>query len=507
MTAQPSIAGTVAGAEPFAKTISVEAENYARDARRISRRTLERLGAGSGTVYFPRLERKSQAVFWPYRRSGETVNWKACAFPDKAFTSKKGGELIFFNVEPALHIKPERIFITEGEWDAAALIEAGIPSESVISVPNGARERQSENEKPASYGYVEDGLKSGLNRTKRFIWCGDADAPGRALRHDMAKILGAARFEFVEWPEGAKDANDFLRSDGPQVLHELVTEGTQPWPVNGLYRLSDIPEPPTFTLWNPGFIEWGDKVKLAPRTLSVVTGHPGHGKTSVFMQIWAQIVRAYGVGACIASFETRAKPHHRRTLRQLHAGCLEKYLTDAQARDADRWIEEWFTWPVHPDSRPTLEWMLDMAEVAVVRHGARILQIDPWNRLEASRGPQEPETDYIGRCLRQLYAFAHDFNIHVQVLAHPAKMHDGRRGKPPELEDISGSKNWDNMVDQGFVVHRPKLFEDGERQTNVEFYHRKSRFEELGHPCKLDLSLNLAYGHFHTVKKDYAESE
>jgi hypothetical protein len=60
--------------------------------------------------------------------------------------------------------------------------------------------------------------------------------------------------------------------------------------------------------------------------------------------------------------------------------------------------------------------------VAVVWHGAKIIQIDPWNRLEAARERDESETEYIGRCLRTLHVFAHDMNCHVQVLAHPAKM-------------------------------------------------------------------------------------
>ena len=44
----------------------------------------------------------------------------------------------------------------------------------------------------------------------------------------------------------------------------------------------------------------------------------------------------------------------------------------------------------------------------------------------------------------------------------------------PDLEDILGSNNWDNMVHQRFVVHRPKFVEDGERQTEAEFLHRKA---------------------------------
>ena len=72
-----------------------------------------------------------------------------------------------------------------------------------------------------------------------------------------------------------------------------------------------------------------------------------------------------------------------------------------------------------------LQWLLMNAEVAVRRNGAKILQIDPWNRLEASRERGESETDYIGRCLRELYSFAVDLDCHVQIIVHPAKAGDG----------------------------------------------------------------------------------
>jgi len=142
-------------------------------------------------------------------------------------------------------------------------------------------------------------------------------------------------------------------------------------------------------------------------------------------------------------------------LRSLFCGALERNLYDEEIRKADQWIEDHYLFVQHPDQRPSLEWFLDLAEAAVMRHGVRIIQVDPWNRLEGSREPRENETDYIGRCLRTLHAFAHDMNCHVQILAHPAKMEGNRCGHSPSLEDISGSKHWDNMPDQGVVVHRP----------------------------------------------------
>lgn len=493
-TAQNSIAGTAATAE----ALGPGAVEWAKSKRQISRETLELLGVGSGTAFFPELGRKSGGVYFPYPGGRK---WRA--IPDKAFVADKGIKLTFWNLDRVLARNPDDVFICEGELDACALVEAGVPYNQVLSVPNGAKERPADDPKDQrGYAYVEAALQAGLNRAKRFIWCGDADGPGHSLRADMVRILGAARFWFVDWPEDCKDANDYLRGASPQDLHDRVTEGAKQWPVAGLYKLSELPEPPKLTLWRPGFDEWESKIMLAPRTLSVVTGHPGHGKTQLWQQIWFQVVRAYGVVACMASFETRAKPHIRRQLRTLLTGKLERDMDEAEKRQADQWIEDRYLFLSHPDQRPTLDWFMDMAEIAVVRHGARIIQVDPWNRLEASRGRDESETEYIGRCLRTLHVFAHDMNCHVQILAHPAKMDSARKSQAPMLEDISGSKNWDNMVDQGFAVHRPELFDGAERKTETALYQRKSRFDELGYPCKLMLDFKINEGRY--VSTDYA---
>jgi twinkle protein len=111
----------------------------------------------------------------------------------------------------------------------------------------------------------------------------------------------------------------------------------------------------------------------------------GHGKTQLWTQIWFNVVRAYCIPIAVASFETRAKPHIQRYLRTLLTGKLEKNMDEEEKRKADAFIEDRYLFMVHPDGRPSLKWFLDMAEVAVVRHGARIIQVDPWNRLEAAR--------------------------------------------------------------------------------------------------------------------------
>lgn len=493
---QSTIVGTATGP---VRSISTAAKRYAQE-RGISAATLAAMPVASGTVFFPSASSKQDGLFFDFGAG----SWKARSLIGKHFTAAKGSKFTFWNLPAVLAGPKIDVFVTEGEMDALALVEAGVPADAVLSVPGGAREKPAgEGGELRGYDYALEALQAGLSGAARVIWCGDNDGPGLALRSDMARLFGAARFHWVDWPEGCKDANDALLKIGAAALGDLVMSESKPWPVDGLYRLSELPEPPPLLTWEPGFPEWESKVRLAPGMVSLVTGHPGHGKTALCAQIWFNVVKKYDVPIAVASFETRAKPHLRRQLRSLVHGRLERDLSDDERRSADAWINERYFFLQHPDGRPTLNWLLDLAEVAVVRHGARIVQLDPWNRLEAGRDRSETETEYILRCLRAVYQFAVDFGVHVQILAHPAKMDAARRGDAPMLEDVAGSKHWENVVDQGFSVHRPNLVADATgRPTEAVLFHRKARFEELGYPCKLNMNYDLTKGRY--VSTDYA---
>ncbi len=478
--------------------LSSAAAQWAAD-RGISRSTLERAGVGSGTTGMPEAG-QCEVIAFPYRRGAEVVNVKYRALGSKSFKQQDGGELRFWNLDEPLKAKSESVYIVEGEMDALAMLESGFPSESVISVPNGAPERSSAApEETVRYRYVDAALEEGLSACKRFVLATDNDPPGRALREDLVRLLGVARCYFVEWPKGTKDANEFLLKHGAADLRMFLEEDQREWPVTGLYGLLDLPEPSPMEIWRPGFPEWESKLAFAPTTVSVVTGHPGHGKTSLMMQLWYQICRDYQIRAAFASFETRAKPHHRRNIRQFMYGQLDHVLTEDEQAHADRWNQEHFRWIIHPNRRPSLKFVLDMAEVAVVRENVRIIQIDPWNKLEADRPPDMRETDYIGQALDEMMDFARDMNVHVQIIGHPAKGDYRSREKPPNLEDIAGSKHWDNKCDLGLCVHRPKVFDKGERKTEAQLYVLKSRFDELGYPCRLAMDYDLKEGRFKSI--------
>src|SRR6185312_8462100 len=315
--------------------LSSKAIDWAK-GRGISESTLAALGVDSGTTWMGDERGECEVIAFPYRRGAKVINCKYRTIEGKDFKQMKDPELRFWNADAVLAGEKREVFIVEGECDALAMVEAGLSIDAVLSVPNGAPSQASDApEQQDRYRFVETALGEGMGKVKKFVIAVDQDAPGLALRQDLVRLLGPARCSFIDWPYGCKDANEFLLKFGAEDLRSYLTEAAQEWPVEGLYRLSELPEQAPFETWLPGFREWENKLRFAARTVSVCTGYPGHGKTSLMTQIWYQICRDYNLSVAMASFETRPKPHQRKNIRQFMYGKPQGELSDNQIAEAD----------------------------------------------------------------------------------------------------------------------------------------------------------------------------
>jgi twinkle protein len=445
------------------------------EMKHLSRDTLDQMPVEYATDRFEYL----------FIRDGEEIGRKVRKFP-KTFSAKTGSKFCLWNLDAIKDSK--RVIITEGEDDALALVEAGINPREVCSIPSGA------NDKPASDPFERyKNIVADLSAARTiYIWMDD-DVPGRVTRGDLVQALGAARCKHVTGPE--KDAGDVLRLHGKQAVRDALNSA-EDVPISGLYRLNDLPEPPPREVWDSGIPEWEGKVKLGRGLFSVVTGHPNHGKSVLMMQLLTNMARNHNVQPVICTLENQAKPDHRRIMRSFYSGKLEKDMTPSERKEADEFINDNFQWIVLPRSQAGIDRVLDIAEGAIIRGGSQILQIDPFNRLESQRPAKMSEHDYIGRVLDTLCDFAQDMRCHTQIVAHPKKMdRQGAANLPaPHLDDISGSKHWDNKSDQGFVIHRPNIWLDGVMQTDCKVIVRKVRYPDLGKPCVLDMDYDLQTG-------------
>lgn len=388
----------------------------------------------------------------PYFLEGKLVNRKYRLISDKQHQMDKGGKLCLWNAD-CLENRPDRLIITEGEFDALAAMQCGF--RNVVSVPNGASSAGGNPLEGNSYAYLyesEDALKC----VEQVIIAADSDGPGQALARDLAAILGAERCRYVAYPEGCKDLNQVLIERGQTAVVDCVTHARQ-FPVRGLYRFEDFPDHEEVKSMPTGIAELDELMRVALGTLTVFSGFSNMGKTTVLNTILANALNS-NVPICLASFETMPKPIMQAELARAVLGCsFDDYPRHPEKKKALAHIEERVTLvsnALDDETDIDLEGYLELIRIAVVRDGARIVVLDPWNELEHKRARDETETEYIGRAIRALKRFARRFNVALWVIAHPAKPQKGQSGKPG-LYDISGSANWANKADYGLIYHRP----------------------------------------------------
>lgn len=484
------------------------------DARGIDVELASRLGLngvpGGGEVLQIDFRRGDDVVRKKFKRMGEV--------PDGApryWQEPKGGAKIAWN-EDAIKdqsLTGQPLVITEGEIDAVTAIQCGFLR--TISVPDGAPppgERTAEDlEASAKYDWLRD-LKPYLSReaVPEIILATDGDENGAALLQDLSIQLGRFRCKFVTYPKARdpeargrqrlKDLNEVLQDYGQKGVIETLNRAQ--WiKVDGVHRMSELPPLPKQVIYEPRpsrFANFRHNFKVRLGDFSVITGTPGFGKTSFANDVMCGIAQDNDLTIAWASFEQEPQRDHKRNLRSWFLGFPDYRADEEQIAAADRWIDARHVFIVpSEDEDADLEWLLDKMEASVVRYGASIIMIDPWNELEHSRKHGETETEYTGRAIRALKRFAKAFRVHICVIAHPTKSVKDADGKykMPTLYDIAGSANWYNKCDLGVIVHR-----ENENDTLIKV--QKSRYHEtIGKPGEVIMQFSSEARRFVETEK------
>lgn len=436
----------------------------------------------------------------PYIERGRVVNHKYRLTREKRHRMDAGAPLVLWNHDLLLDERVAQpdfpVVITEGEWDALAVMQAG--NGCVLSVPNGASgqatagEIDPENDASRfSYLWRSRDL---LDRVARFILATDGDEPGRILATELARRLGPERCKFVTYPDECKDMNDVLLKHGERGVSEVIA-AAKPYPVKGLYRMSDFPTPPAVTQLPLGIEGLGERLPVVPGTVTIVSGFAGAGKTTLTMAVIAALMRnGYHCGA--GSFETQTKPIMQRKLRACLLETAESSLHHADLDHADRIIDERLVVISQSveaeEDEIDLDYILELGRIAVVRDGVRFFLIDPWNEIEHKRRKDEGEHEYTGRALRAIKAFARNYDVAVWLVVHPRKPDlSGTKLRMPSLYDVSGSAHFANKADYGLIVWRP------DKETNViEAHVVKVRMGLPGKEGKTELAYDWRYSRY-----------
>jgi twinkle protein len=441
---------------------------------------------------------------WPYFEHDAEVNTKYRWAQDgiRMFQQRKGAAKTVFNAnvlldeENLLRLEcgQESLIWTEGEFDCQAAKESGFFS--VISVPDGAPPARDKNgklihvpdddrdidpEDDNKFAFMSR-LMEPLMRVKSHIIAVDGDEPGNRLAKELVRRIGPAKCFWVEYPQdevvpdkkkkgklrACKDLNEVKKYLGVEAVRDMI-DNAKPWPVKGLFRLSDYPE-----LEIPEMVELGlskeldDKMKFYQGQFIVCTGIPNVGKSTFINQVSVILAERHKWPVAIFSGEKAVKPFLAHELMTAFLKKERAAWTFEDKQRAEAFVERYYQFIDYDDTSDdeiTVKFVLDKAATAVFRDGVKLLVIDPWNELEHNRPGQLSLTEYVGKAIKEIKRFAKQFGCAVCVVAHPTKL-DGKT--VPGLYNISDSAHWANKPDLGIVVHAARPDEaPNERQIII----------------------------------------
>lgn len=441
------------------------------------------------------------AVGFKYTRDGNVraIKWRS-AGPSKQFSQENVCD-DFFLLDT--HVEGQPILICEGEVDALSWLTAGVEGVTVWSIPNGApakvKDGKIDPREDNKFKYVWRAEQQ-INSASRIYLNTDNDGPGRALAEELARRIGKAKAWTVDLGDH-KDASEALNKEGPDFLRQALANAT-PMPMLGLHVGQDYDEDfaQLYDHGKPrgastGLYSLDNLMSISPAMLTVVTGYPGSGKSDLVDQIAVNLAQSYGWRTVYCSFEKPVELHMAQLSEKLigkpfFAGPNPRMTPEERDYCVD-WITEHMAFiDYRKGGRADIDSILDKASAAVMRMGARMLVIDPYNYIEVDRF-SKMETDIISDMLTKVKQWAKLHDAHVMFVAHPRLMQDPQI--VPTGHHVAKSAAWFAKADTGLTVMR-------DPETRSQSAHIwKMKWSWMGSLGKVELGFDPVTGRWFSL--------
>lgn len=352
--------------------------------------------------------------------------------------------------------------ITEGEYDAMCLHEAGITN--VVSVPFGAN----------TLSWIEYNYEW-LNQFEKIVVWMDNDDAGTKARREIIVRLGNHRCRFIDIPKEIllqdgntrvklKDINDVLLSFGKEKIIELANQEKE-LPIEGIMNLEDAEEfdPESWDGLKTGISAVDDEItnKLYFGTVVTVTGTPGSGKSTLVNQ-WF-VVEAINQGYGVTMFSGEMSPSILRGWIEVTMAGRENVslknnskfirVIDRSAREK---IIDWYKGKIHilKDDDNSLDTVLKRAEQTIMVNGDKILILDNLATLGLGETGENSTYTKQREMMNKLKAFASKYNVLVVLVVHPRKPSNGNSAEGVGGYEMSGSADIFNLCHYNISVRR-----------------------------------------------------
>lgn len=469
--------------------------------RGISERVLRLEGVKCSIKWMPQSKQEALAIAFPFIKDNMRVNTKY-RDPSKNMSQDKGGEKCFYRWDKLKGAK--NIYIVEGEMDALTLVECGY-DEGVTSVPDGAP-NPTANSLETKFSYFNEESQLIFEEAEKVYLVVDNDTNGQFLENELARRIGKEKCFRVNYPEGCKDINEVLVKYGKDSVKDILINA-HPYPITGIHKFRDYRDDILNYYDNgdeegvsTGWLNMDNHFKLFKGHLNVLTGIPNSGKSEWLDDMMMNTIKNNNWRWAIYSPENLpAKMHFQKLIEK----CCNKSMTyEGDKIDRETLVEEiehlseMIDLVIPEENEMTLDDILAKIKSSVFRTGIDGFIIDPWNEIEHELKSGQTETDYVSLSLAKIRRFARRHDLSAWIVAHPAKLYKDKSGEypVPTLYDISGSANWRNKADNGFVVWRDF---QGDQITKV--YIQKIRFKNTGKLGEVGFRWDWKTGNYHPL--------
>ena len=438
------------------------------EQRKISRETLDALDVrqdSEGNVVFNYYDTNDVLTMVKYKPSHKVQHGQAKCWCQQTSDTAP----LLFNMNRINVNSP--LLICEGEPDCLSAIEAGF--KNAVSVPLGS----------SNLHWIDENLEW-LDQFESIIICADNDDAGVKMQKECVPRLGSWRTKVVDIPaipigntgRVTKDLNEILYVCGKDKVLELILDAKDS-PVPSVADLSDV-EPTEYEDVDgvtTGLKAIDDELmRLFFGTLTIVSGQPGSGKSSLLTQLACNSLDN-DISTWLFSGEL-PNGVEKSWFNYIFAG--PRNITDAISRRGNPYKKISTTtlaeinktykgrWHIYRDDYDnTLDKLIASMTDTVRKYGARCLILDNFMCIDTETSEEElrSQTDTI----KKLIEFAKKYQVAVILVCHPRKMDAGTN---VGIYDIAGTSNIVNLAHRTIGLRRVT---DAERENAAKYSEKR----------------------------------